>query len=125
MSYRFVGIDHVQLAAPEGCEEKARAFYGYALGMPEIPKPESLISRGGVWFQCGSHQLHIGVQPDFSPAKKAHPAFEVDNIAGLKEKLAEDGVALQEDEALEGATRVFVRDPFGNRIEFLERKVRR
>lgn len=73
----FIGIDHVQLAAPPGCENEARAFYGNVLGWPELAKPANLLARGGVWFRCGSHEVHIGVQEDFRPAKKAHPGFAV------------------------------------------------
>lgn len=87
MTFNFTGIDHVQLAAPAGCEEQARAFFGTLLGMTEVPKPPNLAARGGVWFQCGSQQLHIGVQADFSPAKKAHPAFAVENLSALRAHL--------------------------------------
>ena len=121
MSYEYVGIDHVQLAAPRGCEEQARHFYEGILGMTEIPKPEKLQARGGVWFQCGRHQVHIGVQDDFHAAKKAHPAFEVHGLAELQARLEQLGIAVKEDDALEGAARFFVDDPFGNRIEMLER----
>ncbi|ACJ34027.1 glyoxalase [Anoxybacillus gonensis] len=120
MNFTFLEIDHVQVAAPKGCEEKAREFYGKILGMKEIPKPENLQKRGGVWFQCGSHQLHIGVQDDFQPAKKAHPAFHVKNLAVLRDHLIEKGIAVKEDEPLEGANRFYANDPFGNRLEFLE-----
>ncbi|UUZ91145.1 hypothetical protein LJK87_36305 [Paenibacillus sp. P25] len=88
MNSRYLGIDHVQLAAPAGCEEEARAFYHGVLGMPEIRKPESLQRRGGVWFVCGAQEVHIGVQADFVPAKKAHPAFLVKDLASLKERSA-------------------------------------
>ncbi len=77
MNFSFYGIDHIQLAAPEGCEDEARNFFATLLGWTEIPKPENLRKRGGVWFQCGIHQVHIGVQKDFVPATKAHPAFQV------------------------------------------------
>lgn len=122
MSYEFVGLDHVLLAAWEGCEPEARKFYGERLGWPEIPKPESLRKRGGVWFQCGAHQVHIGVQPDFAPAKKAHPAFEVRNLGGLTEHLNANGIETTEDRSRDGENvrRIFIRDPFGNRLEFLE-----
>lgn len=117
----FVGIDHVQLAAPKGSEEKARLFFGGILGMEEIPKPSNLVKRGGVWFQCGHHQLHIGIQDHFQAAKKAHPAFLVKSLSELKKALLNHHISIREDEPLEGAIRFYVEDPFGNRIEFLER----
>ena len=81
------GIDHVQLAAPADCQDAARQFFGELLGLDEIPKPEALRSRGGVWFQVGAQQLHVGVEPDFSPAQKAHPAFSVSDYDGLQNRL--------------------------------------
>jgi catechol 2,3-dioxygenase-like lactoylglutathione lyase family enzyme len=99
MKFEFSGIDHVQLAAPEGCETEARRFFGELLGWTEIPKPENLRMRGGVWFQCGIHQVHIGVQKDFVPATKAHPAFRVQNIDALREHLLQNGVQVMEDDA--------------------------
>lgn len=120
MTHTFLGIDHVQLAAPPGCEAEARAFYGDVLGLQEIEKPANLRARGGVWFQCGSQQIHIGVQPDFHPATKAHPAFALRNLPSLRQRLSEHRVAIIEDEPLPRAIRFYVTDPFGNRIEFLE-----
>lgn len=120
MNNEFVGIDHVQLAAPKGSELEVRKFYGEIIGLNEIPKPENLVKRGGVWFELGRNQLHIGIQLDFYPAKKAHPAFEVRNINTLRDRLLENNIPLMEDEPLEGANRFYVNDPFGNRIEFLE-----
>lgn len=79
---RFIGIDHVQLAAPPGCENEARAFYGNVLGWPELPKPATLLARGGVWFRCGSQEVHIGVQEDFSPAKKGASRLRGQRIGG-------------------------------------------
>jgi len=111
----------VQLAAPPGAEEQARKFFGEILGMEELPKPESLRRRGGVWFQCGAHQLHIGIEDEFVPNRKAHPAFAVQNLAALRERLCRAGHQVIEDEALPGAERFYVNDPFGNRLEFLER----
>ncbi|WP_219835170.1 VOC family protein [Paenibacillus sp. R14(2021)] len=122
MNFEFIGIDHVQLAAPAGCETKARAFFAELLGWPELVKPESLRQRGGVWFQCGAQQVHIGVQPDFSPAKKAHPAFAVAHIDALREHLLRNGISVMRDDARsdEGVQRFFADDPFGNRLEFIE-----
>ncbi|UUZ82707.1 VOC family protein [Paenibacillus sp. P26] len=121
MNSRYLGIDHVQLAAPAGCEEEARAFYHGVLGMPEIRKPESLQRRGGVWFVCGAQEVHIGVQADFVPAKKAHPAFLVKDLASLKERPRQHGEALQEAIPVDGVDRFHAEDPFGNRLEFVER----
>jgi hypothetical protein len=100
MSYQFAGIDHVQLACPRGSEEQARQFYQGVLGMQEIAKPESLRARGGVWFQCGRHQVHLGVQDDFIAALKAHPAFEVSPIDAFRKHLLQLGVKVKEDEVL-------------------------
>ncbi|MFC5451138.1 VOC family protein [Paenibacillus aestuarii] len=122
MSFIFSGIDHVQLAAPEGCESEARRFFADLLGWVEIPKPEILRKRGGVWFQCGVHQVHIGVQKDFVPATKAHPAFQVQNIDSLREYLLQKSIQVIDDDARsdEGVKRFYLHDPFGNRLEFLE-----
>ncbi|WP_373230887.1 VOC family protein [Cohnella sp.] len=121
MTFEYVGINHVQLASPPECESQARNFYGLILKMSEIEKPENLKKRGGVWFQCGVHQIHIGVQQNFVPAKKAHPAFEITDLEALRKRLAEEGVPIIEDVPLEGYIRLFVNDPFGNRIELLQR----
>jgi catechol 2,3-dioxygenase-like lactoylglutathione lyase family enzyme len=117
----YKGINHVQLAAPLGCEAQARNFYGHILQMPELEKPEDLKKRGGVWFQCGTHPIHIGVQESFIPAKKAHPAIEVTDLEVLRMRLMEQGVPIIEDVPLAGYVRLFVNDPFGNRIELLQR----
>lgn len=120
MTYSFQGIDHVQVAAPPNQEDIARVFYSNKLGFQEIQKPENLAKRGGVWFRVGNHQLHIGVENDFTSAKKAHPAFEVKNINDLKAQLINQNVDITEDDNLEGAERFYLHDPFGNRLEFLE-----
>lgn len=116
-------IDHIQLAAPKGCEAAARKFYGEILGLRELEKPEALRERGGCWFQIGAQQLHIGVDADFRPAKKAHPAFAMDDIDALRKSLAARGVKTTEDDALPGVKRFYAEDPWGNRLEFLEDSV--
>lgn len=113
----ITAIDHVQLAAPPGCEETARAFFGELLGLEEIEKPEPLRARGGVWFRVGAQQLHVGVEPDFSAARKAHPAFSVVDYDELVARLAEAGIEICEDDTIPGARRCYGVDPWGNRIE--------
>lgn len=120
MSRFVIRIDHLQIAAPEGCEEASREFYGTILGMKEIEKPEALRARGGCWFQCGEQQLHIGVEREFRAAKKAHPAFAVENLEELRQILVSHGVAVTDDEHLPGVRRFYAWDPWGNRLEFLE-----
>jgi catechol 2,3-dioxygenase-like lactoylglutathione lyase family enzyme len=115
-------IDHVQIAAPPGCEPEARRFYGGILGFAEIEKPEPLRGRGGCWFQCGDRQLHIGVEKDFQPAGKAHPAFAVKDVNGLRGILRVAGIAIVEDDALPGVDRFYAADPWGNRLEFVHVK---
>lgn len=122
MTYRIIGLDHIQLAAPEGCESEARHFFNEVLGWTEIPKPEILRKRGGVWFECGRHQVHIGIQKDFVPATKAHPAFHVKHLDQLRNHLIDNHIYIVDDEAREeeGVRRFYINDPFGNRLEFLE-----
>ncbi len=112
-------IDHMLLAMPRGEEDVARSFYGNLLGLNEIEKPPNLRARGGVWFTLGTKQLHLGVEPNFTPAKKAHPAFLVDDLDHLKEKLVAAGFPIIDDEPLHGYDRFYSNDPFGNRLEFL------
>lgn len=116
----LVSIHHIQLAMPEGGEEAARGFYGALLKLDEVPKPAPLQGRGGVWFQRGSLRLHLGVEPNFRPAAKAHPALQVAGLAALAARLEEAGVVVTHDNALPGYARFYALDPFGNRIEFLE-----
>jgi catechol 2,3-dioxygenase-like lactoylglutathione lyase family enzyme len=112
-----VGLDHVQIAAPPGCEPAARRFYGELLGMRELEKPAPLRARGGAWFACGGQQLHIGVEPAFAPARKAHPALAVADIDRLAARLAAAGIEVTWDDALPGVRRCYVADPWGNRLE--------
>lgn len=114
------GIDHVQLAMPVGGEESARAFYSGLLGLPETPKPPNLASRGGCWFESEAVKIHLGVEEGFRPAKKAHPALLVTDLSSLLLQLEAAGVEIVNDEPLEGYDRVYVHDPFGNRLELLE-----
>lgn len=114
----IVGIDHVQVAAPPRCEEAARAFYGGLLGLAEIPKPASLAGRGGVWFACGAQQLHVGVEEEFCPAAKAHPALRVVDDAALDALAERLGSAIW-DESMPGRRRFYVSDPWGNRVEIV------
>lgn len=113
-------LDHVQLAMPPGREEDARAFYAGLLGIPEAPKPPNLAHRGGCWFERGTLKVHLGVEADFRPARKAHPAFLVDDLAALALALVAAGHSTRTDEPLEGYERAYVDDPFGNRIELMQ-----
>jgi len=113
----ITGIDHVQVAAPRGCEDEARAFYGTLLGLEEIPKPEPLRARGGVWFRVRGQELHIGVEEPFAPARKAHPGFVVDDLDGVRDRFRAAAVAYEDDDKIAGTDRLFVDDPFGNRLE--------
>jgi catechol 2,3-dioxygenase-like lactoylglutathione lyase family enzyme len=117
-----LALDHLQLAMPRGREAEARAFYGDILGLKELTKPPNLAVRGGVWFMLGNQQLHLGVEQDFRPAKKAHPAFLTEDIEDLRGRLQNKGFAPYEDEPLAGYDRFYVADPFGNRLEFLRPK---
>lgn len=116
-----LGIDHVQVAAPPGSEPEARRFYGDLLGLPELSKPEALQPRGGAWFACGSHQLHVGIAEAFSPASKAHPALAVAraDLDRLAARLTQAGCPVQWDDAIPGTRRFYTADPWGNRIEFV------
>jgi catechol 2,3-dioxygenase-like lactoylglutathione lyase family enzyme len=113
-------LDHVQLAMPPGREDAARRFYRDLLGIPETPKPTALAARGGVWFERGDLKIHLGVDEQFIAARKAHPALLVADLPALIAKFAAAGIAIKNDEPLDGFLRVYADDPFGNRIEFLE-----
>ena len=119
---KVLSIDHVQLAMPTGEEEKAREFYINLLGFSEIPKPPELAKRGGAWFQSERVQLHLGVEADFKPARKSHPAFLVDDLEALLEKVQRAGHETDTSQPpLEGYKRAHVFDSFGNRIELMEK----
>ena len=114
------GLHHVQLAMPAGREADAVGFYQGLLGLPEVAKPAHLAVRGGCWFESSSVKIHLGVDPQFRPAGKAHPALLVSDLARLVERLRAAGVPVRDDEPLDGFDRVYVDDPFGNRIELME-----
>lgn len=113
-------LHHVQLAMPAGREAEARAFYAGLLGIPEASKPANLADRGGCWFERGSVRIHLGVEADFRPARKAHPALLVTGLDALVQRLRAAGVETRDDEPLDGFVRTYVDDPFGNRIELME-----
>jgi catechol 2,3-dioxygenase-like lactoylglutathione lyase family enzyme len=113
-------IDHLQIAAPKGCESAARRFFGEVLGLAEIEKPEPLRARGGCWFKLGSRQLHIGVEEPFRPAGKAHPAFAACDLDAVFAKLVQHGIPCEWDQAVAGVRRFYAQDPWGNRLEFTE-----
>ena len=117
---KITSIDHVQLAMPSGEEDSARAFYVGVLGLPEIPKPAYLAKRGGAWFESSTVKVHLGVEADFRPAKKAHPAFLIQGVDELTSRCRKDGYEVVADGDLPGYRRVYVYDPFGNRLEFME-----
>ncbi len=113
-------IDHILIAMPAGREEEARAFYHGILGLNEQVKPPQLAARGGCWFENGDLEVHLGVEKNFNPARKAHPAFIVDDLAGIVAKAMQAGLRVTADEPIEGCDRRHVDDPFGNRIELIE-----
>jgi len=115
----IVGLDHVQLAAPRGCEEAARRFFGDLLGLEEVEKPEPLRGRGGVWFAAGAQQLHVGVEEAHVPARKAHPALVARGIDVVAARLAAAGAPVEWDASLPGVRRLYTADPWGNRIELV------
>jgi catechol 2,3-dioxygenase-like lactoylglutathione lyase family enzyme len=117
---RILKLDHVQLAMPSGKEDAARAFYQDTLGIPEQIKPPHLAARGGCWFERGPLKVHLGVEKNFVPARKAHPAFVVEDLPNLVARLERAGYRVVEDQPLEGYERRYVDDPFGNRIELME-----
>ena len=117
-----IGIDHVQVAAPAGSEDDARRFYGELLGMAGLRKPDALEARGGAWFACGEHQLHVGIAEPFAAATKAHPALRVraGELDSFAKRLAAGGCEVRWDDAIAGVRRFFTADPWGNRVELVE-----
>lgn len=116
----ILAIEHVQLAMPPGMEQAAREFYQGILGIPEVRKPPHLASRGGAWFEDGALKIHLGVAADFRPARKAHPALLVADLAELVARFDANGIPVIDDDPLAGYFRIYVSDPFGNRIELME-----
>jgi catechol 2,3-dioxygenase-like lactoylglutathione lyase family enzyme len=119
MSFEIVRLDHVQLAMPPGREAEAEAFYGGVLGMSRLPKPEPMASRGGCWFANGQVALHLGVEEDFRPARKAHPALVVRDLPALQAVLRAAGVEVRPNPDADPGAGAYVDDPFGNRIELV------
>ena len=117
---RVYALDHVQLAMPRGLEDQARSFYRDVLGLTEVTKPPALAARGGVWFTGGSLNLHLGVEDDFRPARKAHPALLVEGLGELMAVCEAAGYELMHDSGLHGYDHFYVTDPFGNRLELME-----
>lgn len=117
---KITALDHVQLAMPAGEEAAARRFYGEVLGLREIGKPAVLARRGGCWFAGDGVVVHLGVEAEFSPARKAHPAFRVDDLAAWRDHLAAAGELVIPDDSVPSVRRCFTADPFGNRIEFMQ-----
>jgi catechol 2,3-dioxygenase-like lactoylglutathione lyase family enzyme len=115
-----IGLHHLQLAMPPGGEEDARRFYGEVLGLEEVAKPPDLAKRGGCWFRGPGLEIHLGVEQGFRAARKAHPAFLVEDLDALHRAFEELGVETRDDMPLQGFRRVYASDPFGNRLEFLE-----
>lgn len=112
-------LHHVQVSCPVGSEAPTRAFYGDLLGLAEVVKPTELAKRGGVWFRGPGYELHVGVEEGFAPARKAHPAFEVDDLDGLASRLLAAGVDVAWDSNFPGYRRFHTQDPHGNRVEIL------
>ena len=117
---KIVGLDHIQLAMPPGQEAAARRFYGEILGLTEVTKPEPLAGRGGCWFEGPGLMLHLGVEEEFRPARKAHPCLRVADLEASRQFLSAAGVTITPDETIPWTRRFYAADPFGNRLEFLQ-----
>ncbi len=114
-----ISLHHVQIAMPMGGEDRARAFYGAMIGLTETPKPEDMRKRGGCWFEGGTARIHLGIEEDFRPARKAHPALQISDFIALKQKLLDAGYEISPDNPIDGLSRFFVDDPFGNKVEII------
>ena len=117
---KALGLDHVQLPISPGGEDAARGFWHGVLGLPEVAKPESLAGRGGAWFQCGKQQVHCSVEADFTPGRR-HPALLFDDLDAVRSALERAGLAVRQEPEIPGYRRLFTEDPFGNRVELMER----
>jgi catechol 2,3-dioxygenase-like lactoylglutathione lyase family enzyme len=115
----MIALDHVQLAIPSGAEDRCRGFYVRLLGMTELTKPPVLAARGGLWLQSGPVVIHLGVEKEFRPARKAHPAIIVSDLDGLAARLAAAGFPPSWDDNIPGTRRFHAFDPLGNRLEFI------
>jgi catechol 2,3-dioxygenase-like lactoylglutathione lyase family enzyme len=113
-------LHHVQVSCPVGGEDAARAFYARALGLTEVAKPPVLAARGGVWFRQDGVELHVGVERDFTPARKAHPAFEVADVEAVAREVEAAGFSVAWDAELPGFRRFYTADGAGNRVELLQ-----
>jgi catechol 2,3-dioxygenase-like lactoylglutathione lyase family enzyme len=118
--FELIGIHHVQLAMPDGEDADAVRFYADTLGLTQVPRPEALSPRGGVWFISGDLEVHLGVEDQFRPAVKAHPAILVNGLRTIRTRIEEAGYKISDTVQIEGYDRVYVRDPFGNRLELIE-----
>lgn len=121
MTLDILGIDHIQIAVPRALEDQCLKFYREIFAFPEIAKPTELQARGGAWFQIGTLQMHIGVDPDASPRSKRHICFLTADLARARAFVVEQGVAIEDEGVAEGLARFFIRDPAGNRIEIGQR----
>jgi predicted enzyme related to lactoylglutathione lyase len=119
----ILNIDHVQIAIPAASEDRARAFYSGILGFAEVPKPAEMAERKSIWFVAGGVNLHLGLEPDFQPAKRAHPAFMVNGLDAILAACERAGLSTNPDTSFNGLRRVHIFDPFGNRLELMERSV--
>ena len=117
---RIVSLDHVQIAIPVGGEDRAREFYTGILGLSEVEKPAAMSGRNSIWFAAGSVSLHLGIEPEFHPAKRAHPALVVEGLDEILASCAHAGLTTRPDTSFNGFRRFHVFDPFGNRLELME-----